>query len=110
MTTEGKPLFALTTSEFMEMLRQMIKKAIDELAGEKFQTTHQSEDTLNISQCAEFLKCSKMSIHNYKKKGLPFYKMGKTVLFKKDEVLAFMKNFSGATKLWKTKQQRRNTI
>jgi hypothetical protein len=33
-----------------------------------------------------------VSIHAYKKKGLPFYRVGRKVLFKKSEVLEFMKN------------------
>ena len=103
MTVDGKPLFAMTAGEFMEMLKGMVTKILAEMQTGIKPPEQEKEETLNISQCASFLKCTKMSIHNYKKKGLPFYKMGRTILFKKNEVLDFMKKFTGVSKLWKKK-------
>ena len=41
----------------------------------------------NISEVAEYLKCSKATIHNYKNnKSIPFHQIGRTVYFIKSEV------------------------
>jgi hypothetical protein len=49
------------------------------------------EEVFNIMELAKFLRCSKVSIHNYKKLGMPFYRIGRKLLFKKAEVLNFMR-------------------
>jgi hypothetical protein len=46
----------------------------------------------SIESLMNFLGCNKASVHNYKKRGLPFYRVGRKVLFKKEEVLVFMKD------------------
>ena len=55
----------------------------------------QEDIKFNIDELAEYLKCSKVTIHNYKRNGaLPFYQVGRTVLFKKsavDEAMSSMK-------------------
>lgn len=49
------------------------------------------EEYMTIAECAKFLGRSKVTIHEYKKQGLPCYKIGRTVKFKKSEVLGFMR-------------------
>lgn len=49
------------------------------------------EEYMSIEECAKFLGVSKVTIHAYKGQGMPHYKMGRTVKFKKSEVLNFMK-------------------
>jgi excisionase family DNA binding protein len=45
------------------------------------------EERFTIAQLAEYLKCSKVTIHAYKNNGVfPFYKAGRTVFFKRSEV------------------------
>jgi excisionase family DNA binding protein len=103
--TDSKPLFAMTASEFMLLVQEMVKKTVSEMtSGVRVNEQSEKDETFNIGQCAEFLKCTKMSVHNYKKKGLPFYKMGRTILFKKSEVLEFMKNFTSVSKIWKKRK------
>ena len=61
------------------------KKQVDKKEDEE------KADTFSILELAKFLRCSKVSIHNYKKLGMPFYRIGRKILFKKNEVLNFMK-------------------
>lgn len=49
------------------------------------------EEYMSIAECAKFLGRSKVTIHEYKKQGLPCYRIGRTVKFKKSEVLNFMR-------------------
>ena len=87
---KAAPLYTMTIGEFIELTRQTVQAVLSEHATV---STESSEDEhFSIAECARFLKCSLVSIHNYKKKGLPYYKMGRKILFKKNEVLAFMKN------------------
>ena len=84
-----KPLYTLTIGEFMELNRQMVRSLLLEHIPKPSQ--EDKEEHFNIRQCAKFLGCSLVSIHSYKKRGLPYYRIGRKVLFKKSEVLDFMK-------------------
>ncbi len=95
MKQEQKPLYTLTVEEYIALTRKLIDEAISGKQGEN-NRGEDDEDTkeemFNIMELAAFLRCSKVSIHNYKKLGMPFYRMGRKLLFKKAEVLHFMKN------------------
>lgn len=94
MNTDHKPLYSLTIGEFVAITKELIDKAIkekDEAAATLSEGLKAKEEHFNIKQLADFLNCSKVSIHNYKKMGLPFYRIGRKILFKKQEVLNFMK-------------------
>ena len=94
MYIEKKPLFTLSIGEFMAMTRKMIEDTIlENEEGEKrvLEKKQEKEQHFSIKELAEFLRCSIISIHMYKKKGLPFYRIGKKILFRKQEVLNYMK-------------------
>ena len=91
MNLEAKPLFSLTIGEFMALTKELVNEALKSKSQEKEKEPEGKDETFNISELAKFLKCSIGSIHHYKKIGLPFYKIGRKVLFKKSEVLNFMK-------------------
>lgn len=92
MYANDKPLFTLTTGEFTALIKLLVEKAIDERQQEQPSPQVQNNDEhFDIMQLAKFLHCSKMSVHNYKKMGMPFYRIGRKVLFKKTEVLSFMR-------------------
>jgi len=47
----------------------------------------EKEITFSIPELANYLKCTKATIHAYKKRGIfPYYQTGRTVFFKKSEV------------------------
>lgn len=84
-----KPLYSLTVEEYIALMKYIRKDEPDTGATK-------SADSLDhhftITQLQVFLSCSKVTIHAYKKKGLPYYRIGRKVLFKKSEVLEFMRN------------------
>lgn len=95
MNTDHKPLYSLTIGEFVALTKELIDKAIKEKQEEQSlfaESLKGKEDHFSIKELANFLHCSKVSIHNYKKLGLPFYRIGRKILFKKQEVLNFMKS------------------
>ena len=94
MFPNNKPLYALTVGEFTELTKQLVEETLKENEQKKQADKEVEEDktdTFNILELAKFLRCSKVSIHNYKKLGMPFYRIGRKILFKKNEVLNFMK-------------------
>lgn len=95
MFVENKPLYSLTIGEFMGLIKRLVAEAVNEKAGESKAPADGTEENFNIGQLAAFLKCSKVSIHNYKKLGMPFYRIGRKILFKKSEVLNFMRSIRG---------------
>ncbi|MGZ4041736.1 MAG: hypothetical protein ACXVO9_00955 [Bacteroidia bacterium] len=74
----------------------MVEKTLEEREKkEKKQEEAGENEVLNITELGKFLRCSKASVHNYKHLGLPFYRVGRKILFKKSEVLLFMKTLKG---------------
>lgn len=98
MTQDQKPLYTLTIEEFITLTKKLIVEVIDAGRSEEAKSTHndlkQSDEMFTVLELKDFLRCSKVSIHNYKKLGLPFYKIGRKLLFKKAEVLQFMKTLN----------------
>lgn len=94
MFTENSPLFALTVKEFSELTRELVSQTIQSSGlptKEPPKEDSGQPEHFNIAGLASFLNCSKVSVHSYKKMGLPFYRLGRKVLFKKTEVMDFMK-------------------
>lgn len=95
MKQEQQPLYTLTIDEFIALTKKLIEEAINSKKAENNISNSdikQNEEEFNILELSKFLHCSKVSIHNYKKLGLPFYRIGRKLLFKKTEVLNFMKS------------------
>lgn len=96
---DDKPLYSLTVGEFRMLARQIVLHVLNEHLAASPVTTSSSEQKedahFTIKELTKFLHCSRMSIHNYKKLGLPFYRLGRKILFKKDEVVAFMRRCVG---------------
>ena len=94
MNIDHTPLYSLTIGEFITLTRTLINDVLTEKEKMEQQLTQNAkgkEEHYTIKELAAFLHCSKVSIHNYKKIGLPFYRLGRKVLFRKQEVLHFMK-------------------
>lgn len=89
MKVENKPLYALSIEEFIALIKKLIEETLESKEKSK-QENVQQEEVFSINELAGFLRCSKVSIHNYKKIGMPFYRVGRKLLFKKTEVLKFM--------------------
>ena len=101
MQFEPKPLFTLTIGEFMALTKRLVEEVITEKAKGKDTINPDAkdkEDVFNIGELMGFLRCSKASVHNYKKLGMPFYKIGRKILFRKNEVLNFMKGLKSRFK------------
>jgi excisionase family DNA binding protein len=94
MYADHKPLFTLTVGEFAALTKTLVERVLSESKQNEIKPVEEPEkgEHLTIKQLATFLNCSKMSIHNYKKMGMPFYRIGRKILFKKAEVLAFMRS------------------
>lgn len=90
MPDYNKPLYSLTVGEFVELARETMISVLKEQREQELEIIPEQEEHFTIRQCAEFLHCSVVSIHNYKKQGMPYYRIGRKVLFKKSEVLEFM--------------------
>ncbi len=94
MANDEMPVYALSIREFKGMVKLLINEVLKERAifeqAKQGNNPSNDEETLNTKELCAYLKCTTMSIHNYKKLGLPFYKIGRKLLFKKAEVLDFM--------------------
>jgi excisionase family DNA binding protein len=78
-------LTSLTTPEVRQLFRQEL-----EIFFEKHNQSPVSKEEIQqftISELAAYLKCTKATIHAYKKRGIfKYYQTGRTVYFKKSEV------------------------
>lgn len=80
-------------------LVDMIANEVIARMGQTAPPPQEQDEELTISQLADRLNCSKVTIHKYRKQGLPSYQIGRKVLFSWQEVLDFM----GQKKKRKTK-------
>ena len=85
-----KPLYSLTVGEYVELTKKTMSSVLKERQEQEPEIKPDQEEHFTIKECAAFLHCSVVSIHNYKKLGMPYYRIGRKVLFKKSEVLEFM--------------------
>ena len=79
-------LTSLTTPEVRQLFKEELSKFFNDFNSP---TPLQSEtsEQFTISELADYLKCTKATIHAYKKRGVfPYYQTGRTVFFKKSEV------------------------
>ncbi|MFZ5553158.1 MAG: helix-turn-helix domain-containing protein [Bacteroidota bacterium] len=83
-----KPIFALTVGEFTQLVKESVKEIIPVTPQEK---PENQDEHLTMDQLTKFLSCSKVTVHNYKNLGLPYFRVGRKLLFKKSEVLDFMR-------------------
>lgn len=90
MKNDNKPLYALSVEEYIQLTQKLIADALTKTTQKTNEDKNENSE-MCISELAKFLNCTKTSIHNYKKLGMPFYKIGRKILFKKSEVLEFMK-------------------
>lgn len=94
MIDKSKPLYMLTIDEYRLLSRELINEALDAREQQNKQLQEPEKKAVEhftISQLCDFLSCSKQSIHNYKKAGLPYYRIGRKILFEKRRVMEFMK-------------------
>lgn len=57
------------------------------------------EELMTIEECAKFLGVSKVTLHSYKRDhGLPYLQVGRTVKFRKSEVMDFMRKLKNPKK------------
>ena len=84
----SKPLYALTVGEFITLMKETAASIIPIPTDSK---PFDQEEHFTIEQLKNFLNCSKVTLHNYKKRGMPYFRIGRKLLFKKSEVLAFMR-------------------
>lgn len=79
-----------------------IRKIVTEVNAQSQvpQAAQEPQQKFSISGLAEYLDCSKATIHAYKRRGIfPYYQTGRTIYFKKAEVDAALANKKkGATK------------
>lgn len=100
MYPEQKPLYSLTVGEFAELMKILVNESLQEREQKQTaEVTKESTTEFDIAELATFLRCSKVSVHKYKKKGLPFYRVGRKIIFIKQEVLEFMKKLKGKNKV-----------
>ncbi|MCX6186045.1 MAG: helix-turn-helix domain-containing protein [Bacteroidetes bacterium] len=75
--------------EMIQTIKENQKE--DELLKQK--NTTQDSEMLSRVKAAEFLSCSLTTLYYYqKKKMIPYYQLGRKILFKKSELLQAMNN------------------
>lgn len=73
----------------LENFELLIKKSVNEALQLAHPVSPQTEapQQFTISELAAYLKCTKATIHAYKKRCVfPYYQTGRTIFFKKEEV------------------------
>ena len=80
-----------------EELKAIVKEALNEAIAIKLKDLDRSgseeeNEFYTRKEAANFLNCSLVTLYNYQKQGLlPYYQVGRKILFKKRELLEMMK-------------------
>ncbi len=83
-------LSPISVEELEELIRRCVRETLREDDTIKLQSHDQGEEYLTAEEAAKFLKVSLVSLHNWKRdKGLPFYRLGRSVRFKRVDLIAF---------------------
>ena len=78
----------------VDQLKLIITECIKKVQPEKVPKDKEDE-LIKIQEVAKLLSVSKVTIHEWKKKGIiPFHRMGRRVFFKKHEILEALKKAS----------------
>jgi prophage regulatory protein len=82
-------LFPMPLDEFMQFIKDCVNEGLNN--PHKQSTLPQdSQEYLTTVEAARFLKVSLVSIHTWKREqGLPFYRIGRSLRFKKSDLVAF---------------------
>nr|WP_321453522.1 helix-turn-helix domain-containing protein [uncultured Carboxylicivirga sp.] len=80
-----------------EELKQILREIFqEEISKVQFQNptsnTHEEKEVITRKEAMELLNCSHSTLYRYQKEGeVPYFKIGKKVLFKRSELLEFIK-------------------
>lgn len=80
----------VSVKELQQMAEDIryLKKAINRILEDK-------DDTWSTEDVMEFLNCSARTVFNYRERGeLKYYKRGRKIWFKKEEVIDFMNRYN----------------
>lgn len=94
---ERSPLVLIDIKTLKHILSDIVENAIQTLNDQgnilmKGESVNQETGLMNMEEVIQFLKVSKVTIHNWKKKGIiTSHKMGRKLYFKRSELLDAIK-------------------
>ena len=93
MLDRKQPIYMLTVEQFSDLVRDLITEKQISQNNEQTDTADNNEDMMTVESLSEFLHCSQATVFNHRKKGwLPQpYQVGRKVVWKKSEVVEFLK-------------------
>ncbi len=78
--------------ELTDLIKSCLRSELKKLP-QQTEENKQQEELLSIEDIQQMFRVSKVTIHEWKKKGiLPYYKMNRRVYFKKSEVIDSLKH------------------
>ena len=92
---KNRPMYSLSVEEYIQ-LNQEILSGISIKEGEAPATTG---DIMNVDEAAAYLKMAKQTVYcMVSKRLLPYFKRGKRVFFRKEELLSWLEKGRRYTK------------
>ncbi|MEO0900256.1 MAG: helix-turn-helix domain-containing protein [Bacteroidota bacterium] len=84
-------------SHQQEIIEQLLQNILSELRflsawSKDWDQLPRNEPMMFPEEVCERLRCSRSTLNNYVKKGMPYYKAGNRTYYKWSEILAFMKS------------------
>lgn len=80
-------LISLNKEELKKMLESVLCEMLKK--NEAVKESPEKEDVLSREKALQFIGCSSTTLLKYQKEGLPFYQIGRKVMFRKSEILEF---------------------
>lgn len=91
MTENQVILSQIPLEQLKEIIHDVVASCLNEKAVQNGNPKNREGDAfLTAKEAAQFLKVSLVSIHNWKReKGLPYHRLGRSIRFKKSELIEF---------------------
>lgn len=85
-----KVIYTLPLTEFTDLIKKCVR---EELNTSTVKSETNDQELLKISDVVKMFRVSKVTIHQWRKKGLlPYHRIASRIYFKRDELVSAMKN------------------
>jgi excisionase family DNA binding protein len=83
-------LSPISLEDFKQLVKNCVQEGLKAHPEQHTLSLEEADNYLTTEEAAQFLKVSLVSIHNWKRdKGLAFYRIGRSIRFKKCDLVAF---------------------
>jgi len=92
---KNRPMYSLSVEEYIQLSREILQEFTTNDGGSK----HVAGEIMDVDEAAAYLKMAKQTVYSMvSRRLLPYFKRGKRVFFRKEELLSWLEKGRKYTK------------